>query len=103
MLEQILINLSKNAIESMESTPLEDRILDIEISTFENPALKRAQNISAQDYLRIKLSDNGCGIPQHIQKNLFEVVATSKTNGHGPIKFRSFFVIHTCNSLPCDA
>ena len=83
MLEQILINLSKNATESMESTPLEDRILDIEISIFENPSLKRAQNASAQDYLRIKLSDNGCGVPQHIQKNLFEVVASSKTNGHG--------------------
>lgn len=73
----ILINLIKNAVEAMESTPEDKRVLYLDIDA----------DSSGRPLLRIK--DSGCGIePSHLS-NMFRHGFTTKQNGHG-------FGLHYC-------
>jgi hypothetical protein len=71
MLEQAILNLTRNAIESMQNTP---------------PAERRLTIVSRCDDARtvnIEVRDSGCGIPAALTDNLFTPFFTTKREGMG--------------------
>ena len=69
-LRQILTNLIKNAVEAL---PEGGRI---SIHT------RGSVNVNGQKFTEILVEDNGPGIPDEIQQNLFSPVSTTKGVGH---------------------
>ena len=68
-LQQVLLNLIKNACEAMESNPPEDRNLTLTASV-------------AQNELRIGVLDCGIGLPEDIE-SLFQPFHSTKDGGLG--------------------
>lgn len=69
-LRQILTNLIKNAVEAL---PEGGRI---------RVATKASVNVNGKNYTEIVIEDDGPGISEAIQKNLFTPVSTTKGTGH---------------------
>jgi two-component system sensor kinase FixL len=67
--QQVLLNLLRNAVEAMSSAPR--RELSVET------------RLSSPDEVEIAVGDTGCGIPPDVAKRLFEPFVTSKTGGMG--------------------
>jgi two-component system, LuxR family, sensor histidine kinase DctS len=70
MLEQVLLNLMRNAIEAMNDTPAERRCLTIKLSVLENQ-------------MEIRIIDRGTGIPPEVQEKLFQPFFSTKPEGMG--------------------
>ncbi len=72
MVEQVLLNLSRNAIQSMEeNTPQEDRVLTL-----------RARALDAS-WIEFAVIDRGPGIPPEVARQLFTPFFTTKAEGMG--------------------
>ncbi|MGD8642656.1 MAG: HDOD domain-containing protein [Chromatiales bacterium] len=69
-LKQILINITKNAVEAMP----EGGRLSIQTQDY--------VHMGKNEYVEIVLSDSGPGIPPHILAQLFEPVESTKGKGH---------------------
>ncbi len=70
-IEQVMLNLVKNAIESMEEVPKNKRDLLIETSVIES------------NKVRIRVSDSGCGMDKDMLDQAFDPFVTSKAQGMG--------------------
>jgi hypothetical protein len=70
MLEQVMFNLSKNAIEAMAATPVKDRALKI---------ILRKQD----EMLAVSIIDRGTGISDEQMEQLFKPFYTTKGSGMG--------------------
>lgn len=70
MLEQVLLNLIRNGMESMAETPEEHRLLRIELQRTDHE-------------LQIGVADQGCGIAPEIREKLFTAFFTTKPEGMG--------------------
>ncbi len=70
LLQQVLLNLVLNAMQAMQDTPEEQRIVEI------------SADVHAQT-LRVRVSDRGPGITDDQAKHLFEPFYTSKEDGLG--------------------
>jgi C4-dicarboxylate-specific signal transduction histidine kinase len=71
MIEQVLLNLVKNAIEAMHATP---------------PARRRihlSARLDDEDMVEIRVIDQGCGIDEHGMRQLFMPMYTTKPDGLG--------------------
>jgi len=73
-LRQVLHNLIKNALEACESTDNSD-----------NKIIIRTQSVTAQNnnYVEIKVNDNGPGINEEVLQNLFDPYVSTKVKGTG--------------------
>ncbi len=69
--QQVIVNLGRNAIEALEQTGSEERILKIQSRTEEN------------NQLWVRVSDNGPGISDQIKGELFQPYVTDKEDGMG--------------------
>ena len=69
MLEQVLINLIKNATEALRET--------------ENPEIELSCRLENDQDLRISIRDNGEGIPPEKQEQVFIPFFTTRENGSG--------------------
>ncbi|MFZ3002411.1 MAG: ATP-binding protein [Undibacterium umbellatum] len=67
-IEQVLINLIRNALDAVENSPF--KVVDVRLS--------REQGMA-----RISIADSGTGIPEHVAGHLFEPFFTTKEIGHG--------------------
>ncbi|MFZ6732806.1 sensor histidine kinase [Undibacterium sp. Ji42W] len=67
-IEQVLINLIRNALDAVENSPV--REVDVRLS-------------SEQAMARITIEDTGTGIPEHVAGHLFEPFFTTKEIGLG--------------------
>ncbi|HOJ79210.1 MAG TPA: HAMP domain-containing sensor histidine kinase, partial [Bacillota bacterium] len=76
-LTHILVNIIKNAIEAMENTPADERVLTLELF------------LDEEEKPVIKIKDTGHGISPETVTKLFTYGFTTKKNGHG-------FGLHTC-------
>ncbi|MGE5470780.1 MAG: PAS domain S-box protein [Bacteroidota bacterium] len=70
MLEQVLLNLIRNGMEAMATTPEAERSLQIRI------AMDAAE-------LTVSVADQGCGIAPEIREKLFTAFFTTKPEGMG--------------------
>lgn len=70
MLEQVLLNLIRNAMDAMDATPEKERLLSIAIET-------------GASELRVSVTDQGCGIHPDIRDKLFSAFFTTKPEGMG--------------------
>ncbi|HAG85789.1 MAG TPA: PAS domain-containing sensor histidine kinase [Cyanobacteria bacterium UBA12227] len=101
-LNQVFINLLNNAIEALESQP-EPRVIRIHTS------VKNGKESSSTPSIIIRISDNGCGIPENIQKLIFDPFFTTKPIGTATglgLSISHSIVVDkhggklTCNSTP---
>jgi nitrogen fixation/metabolism regulation signal transduction histidine kinase len=67
LIEQVLINLIKNAAEALTETP--------------NPSI--SINLNSSNGIIISIADNGPGIPKAMQEEIFVPFFTTKPNGNG--------------------
>ena len=72
MLEQLVLNLTRNAIESMASVRRDARVLEVEVS--------QADDGSA---VRLTVSDRGSGIAPDVAERLFTPFFSTKADGLG--------------------
>ncbi|MGE5652412.1 MAG: two-component system sensor histidine kinase NtrB [Bacillota bacterium] len=75
MLEQVLLNLTRNAIEAMQHVAPERRILRI-VAELDSEA-------TAQQNVAISVIDRGHGIPQDVAQRLFSPFFSTKAEGMG--------------------
>ena len=72
MLEQAILNIARNGIDSMHETPLEERELTM-----------RSRLDRSADAIGIEIADTGCGIPEAMVGDSFEPFFTTKPEGMG--------------------
>jgi signal transduction histidine kinase/CheY-like chemotaxis protein len=82
-IEQVALNICLNAFEAMDSNGV------LTVST-ENIQVKKpislideSQQIPAGDYVRIAISDTGCGMDEETQLRLFDLFFSTKGGGRG--------------------
>jgi signal transduction histidine kinase/ActR/RegA family two-component response regulator len=78
MLEQILLNLAVNARDAMPKGG--KLIIETQSATFDESAAAPAQ---AGDFVRLRVSDTGCGIAKETLPHIFEPFFTTKEVGKG--------------------
>lgn len=72
-IEQVIVNLVRNAVDAMEATPAPGRELHLSV---------RAESGSS-DGVRVSVRDSGAGFGEHLPERLFEPFFTTKANGLG--------------------
>ena len=70
-LQQVIVNLVLNAIEAMQNTPIQGRVLTVR----SQPADER--------FAEVSVTDSGEGIAEGLRPRIFEPFATSKSTGMG--------------------
>lgn len=70
-IEQVLLNLIRNAVEAMDETEQEKRNLSIQISQ------------DSHDKIYVAVRDNGKGLTSEVEEHLFEAFFTTKPNDMG--------------------
>jgi two-component system sensor histidine kinase DctS len=75
LLEQVLLNLTRNAIEAMQGIAPERRILKI--------VARRADGSASSQNVEIAVIDNGHGIPAEVAERLFSPFFSTKAEGMG--------------------
>ncbi|GAA4012603.1 PAS domain S-box protein [Actimicrobium antarcticum] len=75
LLEQVLLNLTRNAIESMQQTPPERRVLRIEAT--------RTLTAASQPAIMVSVIDRGHGIPEKVAERLYSPFFSTKAEGMG--------------------
>jgi C4-dicarboxylate-specific signal transduction histidine kinase len=70
-IDQVILNLARNAIEAMADIPEGARLLSI------------ATRNEAVDYVRVTLTDTGPGLDPAVADQLFNPFVTTKSNGMG--------------------
>ncbi len=68
-IQQVLVNLMRNAVEAMEKTA--QKLLVIEVNSI------------SVDLIKIVVSDTGCGLDAEIEANLFQPFVSTKAKGMG--------------------
>lgn len=71
MIEQVLLNLIKNAMEAMRSTPPARRRIHI------------SARLDYDDMVEVRVSDQGCGFDENGMRQLFTPMYTTKPDGLG--------------------
>jgi two-component system, LuxR family, sensor histidine kinase DctS len=79
MLEQVLLNLTRNAIEAMQHVPSSRRLLRI-VATLEDAATDEA---GASPQVAVSVIDQGHGIPPEVATRLFSAFFSTKEEGMG--------------------
>jgi two-component system sensor histidine kinase DctS len=75
LIEQVLLNLTRNAIEAMQAVEPERRVLRIAAYT--------AAHAGAQGQVAVSVIDNGHGIPPEVAERLFSPFFSTKAEGMG--------------------
>ncbi len=79
MVEQVLLNLARNAMQAMDQAGIDQPSLVIEVR---RPAAA-LQSAAAQGWLEFSVADVGRGIPEAVQQQLFTPFFTTKSEGMG--------------------
>ena len=66
LMTEVFINLLQNAMEAMEQ--VDDKVITIRV-------------FNEQKFAVIEITDNGCGLPDHIRKEVFKPLFSTKSGG----------------------
>ena len=80
LMEQVILNLSRNAVEAMQETPAGERHLTIR------------SRASGDDTVEVEISDRGRGIDPQLEASLFTPFFSTKSHGMG-------LGLHICRSI----
>jgi signal transduction histidine kinase len=69
-ISQVLINLLNNSIEALSNTDQSNKEINIQTRVFGN-------------YVELKVSDNGPGVPDSLKASIFDLMKTNKKQGMG--------------------
>lgn len=76
-LNQVFMNILANAIDALDEAIANGK-------TTNNPQISILTNFIAEEQsVSISIADNGCGMPEHVQKRLFDPFFTTKPVGKG--------------------
>jgi two-component system sensor histidine kinase DctS len=75
MVEQVLLNLSRNAMQAMDDPTIPSRVLDIRV--------RRAGSSRHNDWVEFSVTDVGTGIAPEVAAKLFTPFFTTRTEGMG--------------------
>ncbi|MCZ8092225.1 MAG: ATP-binding protein [Acidovorax sp.] len=75
MVEQVLLNLARNAMQAMDDPAIHTRVLDIRV--------KRAASNMHSGWLEFSVTDGGSGIPKEVGEKLFTPFFTTRAEGMG--------------------
>lgn len=75
MVEQVLLNLARNAMQSMDSPAIVERVLAL--------AVRQASGEEGKKWLEFSVSDVGAGMSDEVQQQLFNPFFTTKAEGMG--------------------
>ena len=102
-LKQIMLNLLKNASEGMGSGgSVEVRTAVVSKNPYENSTRQ-------EDEIEIAVEDTGPGLPEHVMKNLYKPLVTTKGNGHSGLGLSIVYKLVKdlggsiiCSSIPAE-
>jgi PAS domain S-box-containing protein len=80
---QVVMNLITNASEAIGDGEGVIRIKTSRVTVSPDPFQTAAEHPEAADFLRLDVSDNGCGIPSEAQARVFDPFFTTKSDGRG--------------------
>ena len=75
MVEQVLLNLARNAMQAMDDPGVRSRVLDIRV--------RRAASNPQTGWLEFTVTDIGTGIPPEVAEKLFTPFFTTRPEGMG--------------------
>jgi len=76
MVEQVLLNLTRNGMQAMEQTDLRERVLVVRVR-------RAAEAHEDGRWLAFSVADVGAGIPEEVARQLFTPFFTTKAEGMG--------------------
>src|SRR6185503_12724302 len=82
LMEQVILNLARNALEAMDNVPPEERRVSIRSHGYAD----------ADETVEIEVSDRGRGVDPQLEANLFTPFYTTKPHGTG-------LGLHICRSI----
>lgn len=75
MVEQVLLNLARNAMQAMDDPTVRDRVLEIRV--------RRAASNQHSGWIEFAVADRGMGIPPDVKERLFTPFFTTRAEGMG--------------------
>ena len=75
MVEQVLLNLARNAMQAMDDPTVRDRVLDIRV--------RRGASNQHSGWIEFAVTDVGTGIPPEVGARLFTPFFTTRQEGMG--------------------
>lgn len=75
-LNQVFMNILANAIDALEEAMLKEK-------TERSPTIKICTEVLEGDFVEIRIADNGVGMTEDVQKQLFEPMFTTKPTSKG--------------------
>jgi PAS domain S-box-containing protein len=82
-IRQVIMNLVTNASEAIGERDGVIRVLTERVKIGAGPNGFEARNLSEGDYLRLEVSDTGCGMTPQTQRKVFDPFFTTKFAGRG--------------------
>ena len=83
MVEQVLLNLARNAMQSMDQPDITVRVLLMRIGRMPVPLAEKGMDIGKKRWLAFSVADLGPGIAPEVRQRLFTPFFTTKAEGMG--------------------
>lgn len=81
LVEQVLLNLARNAMQAMDQPEFSDRVLQLRVAHASSPSSGRAAE--ARRWIEFSVADVGIGISDEVQQRLFTPFFTTRADGMG--------------------
>jgi two-component system NtrC family sensor kinase len=79
-LNQVFMNILSNAIDALEDR---NKRLSLQENRSNPSQIKISTCVVDNDYVEIRIADNGCGIPANVKQKIFDTFFTTKPVGKG--------------------